>query len=300
MSVLELTVEQYHRDEGTTEDGRPTLSRSAAVRLIEASPLHVFHEHPKLSPTPAAEETADHLDIGTAVHALILRGEMLVDVHPFPDWRTNAAKAAKAASRNAGRIPMLTHKWETVETAIATIRDRIAELELEPAPFVDGKAERVVVWEEPVSTGGTVTCRALIDWLRDDLAIIDDLKTTPTGLANPREWARRRLFDHGGDVQAAFYTRALEALGADPRPRFRFIVVETSPPFGVSVVVPDEAVLELGNRKVEWALRKWKACIDSGTWPGYGEHVATLPTWVENAWLDREIDEAGDDPRDWR
>jgi hypothetical protein len=98
-------------------------------------------------------------------------------------------------------------------------------------------------------------------------------------------------------VQAAFYLRGLRTLeiaNADviryEPPQWRWIAVETSPPYGLSVVEPGPAVLELADAKVDAALKLWAECLERDVWPGYPTKVATaeLPAWEEARWLARE------------
>jgi hypothetical protein len=151
-----------------------------------------------------------------------------------------------------------------------------------------GKPEQTMVWQD-AQTG--VWCRARFDWLHDDLSAIDDLKTT-TRSAHPEAFAKN-LYSYGCDVQAAFYLRGLRTLKETPlytEPKWRWVVVETSPPYGLSVVEPGPAVLELADAKVDAALKLWADCLERDSWPGYPTKVATaeLPAWEEARWLERE------------
>jgi hypothetical protein len=124
--------------------------------------------------------------------------------------------------------------------------------------------------------------------VRTDCRAIDDLKTTSRS-ANPEAYARA-LLSVGGDVQAAWYMRGLLAVTGSTRvPDFRWCVVETSPPFALSVISPAPDVLDLGHRKVEYAIGVWRECLASGVWPGYGSDVsyAHAPEWEIAKWLEK-------------
>jgi hypothetical protein len=136
-----------------------------------------------------------------------------------------------------------------------------------------------------------VWCRGRIDWLHDNLSAIDDLKTT-TRSAHPEAFAKN-LYSYGCDVQAAFYLRGIQALkgsAVSGMMDWRWVVVETSPPYGLSVIEPGPAVLELADAKVDAALKLWADCLERDSWPGYPTRVATaeLPAWEEARWLQRE------------
>jgi exodeoxyribonuclease VIII len=122
--------------------------------------------------------------------------------------------------------------------------------------------------------------------LRDDLACVDDLKTTSRS-ASPESW-NRTLFSIGADVGASFYLRGLKAV-TGVTARYRFVVVETSAPFALSVFELSDDVLALAHEKVEWALATWRQCLADDSWPGYPTQVCTvgLNTWEETRWFER-------------
>lgn len=275
--------------EGTTE---PAFSNSIASILAWRSPLHAWWSHPKLNPGYQPEEK-DIFDLGTAAHDILLEGLGIVEIVDAKDWRSNAAKDARDAARLAGRIPLLTEQAERVEAMVYAVREQLEAHEASPTPFTEGAPEQTIVWEEQ-----GVLCKARLDWLRDDLTVIDDFKTTGKS-AHPASF-QKNLYYAGFDVQAAFYLRGLRAwIGSgisepELEPRFRWIVAETKPPFALSVVTPSRHVLELANMKIDYALKLWAESLESGYWPGYGSEVveAGLPDWEERRWLEREEMEA--------
>jgi hypothetical protein len=169
------------------------------------------------------------------------------------------------------------------------VAPQLEAFDVDPIPLTNGKPEQTIVWQD-AQYG--VWCRGRIDWLHDDLSAIDDLKTT-TRSAHPEAFAKN-LYSYGCDVQAAFYLRGIKAfLGEMSHPfetAWRWIVVETSPPYGLSVIEPGPAVLELADAKVDAALKLWAECLERDSWPGYPTKVATaeLPSWEEARWLARE------------
>jgi hypothetical protein len=48
-------------------------------------------------------------------------------------------------------------------------------------------------------------------------------------------------------------------------------------------------VTELANRKVDFAIRKWRECLESGVWPAYGSEVASveIDSWQDADFLSR-------------
>lgn len=277
--IHEMPADEYHGDPAAG----PSLSSSIAHLLCSSSPAHARAAHPKLNPAFKRQQE-HHFDIGSAAHRLLLEptGADIVTVIDAKDWTTKLAREQRDEAYSAGRIPLLAHQLDSVEAMVAAVREQLEAKDVTPVPFTDGKAEQTLIWQD-----GGVACRARPDWLRDDKAAIDDFKTAGRS-ADPAKFSRT-LFDNGYDVQAAFYLRGLRILtGAEAE--FRFVVVETVPPFALSVVSLNPAALALANDKVEYALRAWKRGVTSGVWPAYPSRVcyAEVPTWHEIAWLEKD------------
>src|SRR5574337_1386605 len=265
---------EYHASAG--------FSSTIARTLISRTPAHAKAQadgHGK--DTPAT-------DMGTAVHQLLLRDDR-VRVAAFPDYRTKDAQAWRDGVRAEGCVPMLAHKWEEARTIADRVREQIIALNLDPVPFTEGTAEHVIRW-----TDRGVDCRAMLDWLRDDLETIDDLKTTSD--ASPRGF-QRKVWNRRYDIQAAFYLRAAAAwlgeMSHPIKPRFRWVAVETEYPCLVTVHEPDKLALENADARVDEALDLWRACVENDTWPGYGalvNQVGPVP-WEQDKWASVDIDE---------
>lgn len=280
MTILPISAEEYHAD----PCGTPSLSSSVASLLIARSPAHAKAAHPKLSPATVRTEAA-HFDIGAAAHAILLEGDDRIVEVDAADWRTKAAKEERDAARAAGMTPLLIEQAERVREMVAAVRSQLAKSKEDP-PLLSpaGKPEKTIVWTE----GDRVQCRALIDWLHDDLSTVDDVKTT-SGSASPEAWSRGSFFSFGYDIQAAFHSRGVRALSGR-LPLFRYIVVETTPPFALSLFTPGADVLAVANAKVDFAIEEWRKCLSAKRWPAYPLRLATieLPPWEEPRWMERE------------
>jgi hypothetical protein len=274
--LLSVDAQTYHADQVADV---PTLSASLACVLIAKSPAHAFIQHPRLNSAYVAPEPKKAWDVGTVAHSLLLEGYGNVHVvEGFDDWRMKAAKEEAAASRAQGKIPLLRHEWDEVSAMVDAAREQLAGFD--PAPLTDGVAERTLTWSE-----GGVACRSRLDWLRDDCTLIEDVKTTARS-ADPWFFSRKTVYEFGYDLRAAMYLRGIKAVtGVDAR--WRWLVVETKPPYAVSVVEPGADVLAVGNAKLDRALEMWADCLATGLWPAYGRevHVAEAPSW-ELRWLD--------------
>jgi hypothetical protein len=277
----DIPADAYHADPCEL----PSLSASIAHLLCTASPAHARAAHPKLNPTLEREED-DKFAIGTASHALLLQGEDIAVVIDAPNYKTKVAQEARDAARATGFVPLLVGQWGRVQAMVAAARDRLDEINVQPRLLTEGKAEQTIVWDED-----GVACRARLDWLRDDHTAIDDVKTTIRS-ANPDGWTRSTLFSIGADIQAVMYRHAvLATTGVEPE--FRFIIIESQPPYELSVVSLGPDVLVMAEKKLRWAVALWRKCLASGEWPGYPRQVcfAEMPAWEENRWLEKELRE---------
>jgi hypothetical protein len=274
--IYTMSASAYHADPCPD----PSLSSSIAKLLCHSSPAHTRQAHPRLN-TAAVDEEAECFDVGTAAHAIVLEGTAAVEVIDAKDWRTNQAKDARDAARKAGKIPLLAKVWADVQAMVAATRAQLDAHYDGRHMFKDGTAEQTILWQED-----GVWCRARLDWLR--AGSIDDYKTTSAS-ANP-EVLSRTLFGNGWDIQAAFYLRGLKAvLGIDAT--FRFACQETYAPYALSVVALGPDAMMLAEKKVLYAIELWRECLASNRWPAYPTQTAyaSLPTWIESAWLEKEM-----------
>lgn len=276
--ILTVSAETYHADQLAVA---PMLSASIAKILVAESPAHACAAHPKLNPAWAPAEEKK-FDLGRVVHQLLLDEHTSVEVIHYENWTTKDAKLCAEVARAAGKTPLLAKDWARATEIADAIRAQVAGLDVDPPILTDGRPEQTLVWEE-----NGVACKARLDWLRDDHAAIDDIKTTSRS-ANPDTWSRT-VFSMGYDVQAAFYLRGVKAVtGAEPE--FRLVVCETDPPYALSVIGMTPGALELANAKVDWAIALWKRCLADDEWPGYPKQVAyaVMPSWEETRWFEKE------------
>jgi hypothetical protein len=285
--IYDLPAAAYHADPCP----EPSLSSSIAKLICLSSPAHARHQHPRLNPAAVADE-AEHFDIGTAAHAVLLEGQDVVQIIQADNWRTNAAKDARDAARQAGRTPLLAKVWADVQAMVKAAREQLdRHTDGGAKMFTAGNPERTVIWQDD-----GVWCRARLDWLREvrdgihilDPWAIDDYKTCSTS-ANPDDWTRT-MFSHGFDLQAAWYRRGVKAItGAEAS--FRFAVQETYPPYALSVIALGPDALTIAEKKCLYALEVWRASIEDGQWIGYPHRTcyASLPPWHEAWWIEKEM-----------
>ena len=295
MSTAHERAANYHADRW---EGEPSLSSSIAADLILRTPAHAKAKHPRLTDHPIEPGTYA-MNLGTTVHAILLHDDRVVMISAH-DFRTKAAQEERDAILARGMVPVTPKMWDDAN-AIADavtfqLKTRGPFVEPQPTPFTDGQAEYVIRYQD-----NGANCRAMLDWLRHDRDYIDDLKTTSDG--SPGK-VRRHIFNMGYDIRAAFYIRAVMAdLGMvaagypirEYMPKFRWVFVETKPPYPVTIATLTQRALESAWVKVDEAIGIWNECLESGVWPAYQPDTieVDIPGWQQDAsdrWGDVDIE----------
>lgn len=282
-----MTAEAYHGDPCP----EPSLSSGAIRKMLERTPRHAFCEHPRLG-GQRDERSSPVMTLGTVVHSLILGAGREFVVIDADSYRTKAAQEQRDAASAAGLTPIIRDQYDKALAMAASASRELSKIPLVSDALVSGRPEIVAIWRE-----GDVWCRSMMDLCptqidADGWWTIYDLKTTQMAL-DPNTIARH-LVSNGYDVQAAFYSRGLEALlGPAARVRFRFLFVESDAPHLCAAFVGSGEMQTTGEQKVIAGISIWQRCIATSNWPGYSTDVLRLepPKFMETLWADRE---AGD------
>ena len=273
---------------------QPSLTQSLAKVLIERSPLHAWHEHPQLGAKPAddsdpEDEPVEKYDpakaIGNAAHALMIGRGKEIAVADFDSWRKGEAKKVRAAAEAAGTVAILQKHFVRARNMVEVARQRVPHA-FHGAP---GNGEVVLIWRE-----GDIWLRTMIDWLSPQRNVAWDFKTS--GMSCAPHAIPSLMLNGGWDVQAAMHERGLNAIDPDGagRRKFRFVSQENTAPYAVTVAELSEAVLTMGRKKLDHAIRLWGACMRANVWPSYPADVIypEYPGWAEAKWLEREVAES--------
>lgn len=254
--VENLPEIQYH--------AHPALSSTGARHLLDSpARFHYAQTHP--------QEHKDAFDLGTAVHTKVLGTGSNVIEYP-PEHLTPAGNASTKAA---------TVEWVESQRALGLVVISAVQ-----ARHVDGMAEAVLAHPEARSLleqkgnrrevsmfakcpDTDVEMRARFDLEAD---ISGDLKSARD--ASPKGFARA-VAQHGYEVQQGWYQDVRELITGD-RGKFRFIVVETLPPYLVAVYELDYNFEDMGKTKALAARNIYRQCVDAGRWPGYSDDVLTL------------------------
>lgn len=260
--VPDLPEDIYH---GDPVPGGSLSSGGARTLLEPGGPARFAWERANPRTT-----STDAFDLGHAVHTMALGSGPEIAVVDALDWRTKAAREAKAQAYAEGKTPMLDKHYQCVIAMVESLRRH---------PIVggflaaEGQPELSAFWVDE-ATG--VWCRARYDKpVRDrhgDLVIFD-LKTCERADDNS---AGKSTGNYGYHQQDPWYRDAAIALGLDDDPGFVFVFVEKQPPHLINVVVLDDEALEVGRRRNAAALRIYAGCMSSGIWPGYGTDITTV------------------------
>jgi hypothetical protein len=138
--------------------------------------------------------------------------------------------------------------------------------------------ETTYQWMEP---GLSAAARATPDAMHGSISeriVIADLKSAQDG--GPAEWARWSVRRYGYDTQLAWYRRCvLRSLPADfppPDVDCYAVVVESSPPYVVTVYRATPARLDAADRRLDGWIAGMERCLQTGAWPGYADGVVDL------------------------
>jgi PDDEXK-like domain of unknown function (DUF3799) len=262
-----ISAADYHADPCE----QPSLSASIAKLLLMQSPLHAWLSHSRLNPNFEREEDS-RFDLGSAAHSMLLeRSDAPIVWIDANDWRTNAAKAARDEARANGKLPILAKYQTSLKAMLGAANEAINNSEL--AGILDtGAPEQTLVWTE-----GDIWCRARLDLLSKEKAVILDYKSTQN--AEPTAFIRQ-ISRMGYDIQSEFYIRGL-AMVANAKANFVFLAQEITPPYACSLISLSRAYQELARHKVNAAMKLWRECMSTGHWPSYAPHIhyAEPPTW---------------------
>ena len=247
----------------------PSLNASTAHLLVTRSPLHCWHASPRLNPQWRQEDNSPAASFGTVVHHLLLGAdERSITVIDAEDFRKKEAKEARDSAIAAGQIPILAGKYSDAKQVAERAREQLDLSELSGI-LNEGDAELTLISED-----GGIWTRGRPDWWTADHEIMLDLKTT-TASAEPNGFIRQ-IINMGYDLQAVIATNAAQRL-TRKRPQFIFAVIEQEAPYGLSLVGLTPTMMDLAQRKLDYAEQLWAQCLRTGKWTGYPSRVC----WAE-------------------
>ena len=186
--------------------------------------------------------------------------------------------------RADGGIPMKAKDLEVPRAVAQAVLDDPVAGPL----FKRGKPE-LSIYAQDEQTG--VWMRGRLDWVTelDGATCLVDLKTTASD-ASAGEFTREAAkLEYA--VQREFYRQIWQTITGEIDPRFIHVVVSKKPPYLVNVVEMDFEYELIGQAKVRRALDTYKACMDSGVWPGYPAEITMIGPPAYYAAQEEDLDE---------
>ena len=266
----------YHNDPCP----EPSLSAGVAKTLLDLSPAHAALRHPRLTGEPYTPDTK--MNIGAAAHQVVLEETWdRIVVCDFADWKKKDARAMRDAAFNEWKTPILLRHVDVVEAMALSLKSSGYLLNTSKGAL----NEQSAFWQED-----DVWVRTRPDQfeVREKYIEIRDLKTTQIK-ATPRHWGRRQIWEYS--MQHGLYRRGMSTLFPGLEIRFRFVVQETEPPYGVGMFDFDDAGYDYADINAIRAIDLWRTCMetyppDGGEpWPSYPKGLNTVesPYWIREA-----------------
>lgn len=199
--------------------------------------LRTYTVMPDFGPTRANEELGITPEVGKA-----------------NKWRRKAWLA-----ENEGKTLLEADQAKTIEGMVAALRaDELA------GPLLERSLSEVTCrWRDP-RTG--VECKARADLWCEELALLDDLKSSFDASWTGFRFASEK---YGYYKQDSMYRRGWAATGHTIGV-FMFTFIEKDPPYLVAHYEHDPDDIAAGIEANEIALEDLATCLATGEWPGYG------------------------------
>lgn len=238
------------------------MSEYRALPGLSKHELDAFAVAPALYKHKKAKEwkPSRSMEIGTAIHELVLEGKRTFVAGPAVDKRTKAGKEEWQAfcEEHIGKLIVTDEEERCILNASEAASNLMGKF------VTDYDVELSMFWQRD-----GVECKGrpdLIGKINGELSIMD-LKTT-SGI----QQFDSKFFSFRYDVQAAWYQYGLiQASKEKVKPAFWFLVVDTEEPYLAQMICASEELLEDANSKIELDLAYFKRCQDADVWPGLPE-----------------------------
>lgn len=195
-------------------------------------------------------------------------------VSPYPEFRTNEAKAWRAETIESGINVITADQLETAQHQIASLYAKP-----EAAALLNGAQFQVAFRHK---TKHPFWSKGLIDVLPDDGQTIVDIKTCePRALESLRSM-QRHIFDWGYAVQAGCYCDGYSFSSGEERTRFKFIFVGSVAPYTCAVIELPFAAISFGADQYRNGANRFAECLATNKWPSMwdGEVELDLPEYA--------------------
>ena len=250
----------------------PHISSSDIKTVYSKSLLHWVGQEHKESPA---------LEMGKAVHSLILEYEKEAVMRGPARRGTNAWKEAKELAEKQGKIILPEKDYDTAL--------QIAESALFNSDFLRSKVSaknfisEASVFTRCRKTGMLIKCRPdglLVPKSNKGKGEIIDIKTTQD--ASPQGF-ERELRKYNYDLQIAFYLHTMRCANL-PCSEMYLVAIEKTPPYAVGVHVLSEIYIKHAEKRMFQTLECMKHADEHQNfrtgWPEVNQ--VHLPHWMED------------------
>lgn len=259
--IHDITNNSYHYSEG--------ISRSMLMDF-KRSPYHYWHAH--LSGIKPNEETTPAMNIGSAVHTLVLEPNLWEDEFHVITQQTRPRKDTapwqKVIEEADGKIILTPEEHFKALSMANSIQSDDAIMSL----LQDCKIEQSIYFNHK-KTG--IQCKVRPDAWSNGLVF--DIKTSAD--ASYKSF-QSSCANYGYFIQAAMIKQALESLDIEFI-EFVFIVVEKEPPYALAVYSLSQESIEYGENKYNEMMDGILYCMERDNWPSYRVQQLTPPAWVK-------------------
>lgn len=254
----------YHSDFGPVPEG--SLSSSGAKLLLPPNCPAIF-EHQRRHPSAPSTE----METGTIVHGILLGTGQPAEVLDYPNYTTKAAREARDKARDAGRVPVLLHKWAEAEAIARAVMDDDECGGL----LAQGDREQSMFAVDP-EFGIWLRGRMDSYTLFGEVPTIVDLKTTAD--SSPQKFAKS-IAEYRYDIQDWWYRELLAILlGCQPEDvDFVIVAVPVSRPYlPMAYRIEDERDIANARADCRIAREKYRDCAGAGVWPKWAADITPL------------------------
>lgn len=264
----------------------PSISSSGLREIENRSPLH-YYATSYLNPDRPEDETSPAMDLGRAVHKLLLsedgfRDEFVTRPEKYEDdkgawkpWSGNATvcKEWLAARKAEGKTVLLPSQVADIQGMAERLSKNTVAVDL-----LRGRIERSIVVKDRQTD---VWVKARPDSIPAD-SVIADLKTCTDA---SQLAIGRSIMSFGYLQQMALAITSLEEVGPSRINESVLLYVETSYPYAFNIKPLDNGDLYTAMRQNRRALNTFAECLRTGDWPSYPDSTFTwsAPKW----WTDR-------------
>jgi len=267
--ILDMQEAEYHAHSAlSSTNARLLLDSPAKYRYAQTHP-----EAPKAI-----------YDVGSAVHSAVLGVGAKTVIIPEEHLAANGAISTTAAKKfvEEARFNGLIPVKRDVHLEIEAMKESVLAHPTARILFEQvGNPEVSVFGTDPETE---IRCRARFDYLPSQRAekgqtVAVDLKSADD--ASPSGFSRAAA-THGYHVQYGHYDDTNRFGGAIEIDGFAFVVVEKHAPYLVGVYRLNSVWEQIGIDEARRARRIFRECLDTDTWPGYGDEIQSLmaPFWL--------------------